>query len=125
MRQLIQNLVQNAMKFRKEDVPPHVEISARIEEQDGIEARIGNGEICELTVSDNGVGFDQKYADRIFGVFERLHRRGEYAGTGMGLAICRKIVDRHGGTIQAQSEPGEGTTFTIRVPVHQAEEDVE
>lgn len=122
MRQLIQNLVQNALKFRRDGVAPRVEIVARIARSGGMEAAESNGQVCELTVSDNGVGFEQKYADRIFGVFERLHRRGEYPGTGMGLAICRKIVDRHRGAIAAHSAPGEGATFTIKIPVHQMEE---
>lgn len=70
-------------------------------------------------MTDNGIGFDMKYAERIFGIFQRLHTRAEYEGTGIGLATCRKIVERHGGTITAQSTPGEGTTFIIDLPVRQ------
>ncbi|MBD3292731.1 MAG: hypothetical protein GF393_07375, partial [Armatimonadia bacterium] len=125
MRQLMQNLVQNALKFRREGVPPRIEITGRFEKLEATDAAAGNGQVCELVVSDNGVGFDEKYADRIFGVFERLHRRGEYPGTGMGLAICRKIAERHGGTIAAEGEPGAGATFTIRIPAHQIEEDIQ
>ena len=73
--------------------------------------------MCQITVEDNGIGFDEKFRDRIFEVFQRLHGRGEYEGTGMGLAICRKIVERHGGRITAASAPGQGTTFRITLPI--------
>ncbi len=72
---------------------------------------------CQITVADNGVGFDEKYLDRIFTPFQRLHGRGEYEGTGMGLAICRKIVERHGGHITARSTPSQGTTFFVMLPI--------
>ena len=73
-----------------------------------------------ITVRDNGIGFEAQYARRIFRVFERLHGRSEYAGTGIGLALCRKIVERHGGTIVADADPGEGATFTVTLPLRQA-----
>lgn len=111
MRQLLQNLIGNALKFRKTDVPPRVEIRGR--QRDGM---------ATVEVRDNGIGFDQKYAERIFTIFERLHGRGVYKGTGIGLAICRKIVERHHGTITADSIPGEGTMFTIELPVRQRHE---
>lgn len=76
--------------------------------------------MCELTVSDNGIGFEMKYADRIFGIFQRLHGRSEYEGTGIGLATCRKIAERHGGKIAVASELGKGTTFTVTLPMAQA-----
>ena len=72
-----------------------------------------------LWVTDNGIGFDEKYLDRIFTIFQRLHGRGEYPGTGVGLAVCRKIVERHGGTITARSAPGQGATFMVTLPVGQ------
>jgi signal transduction histidine kinase len=75
--------------------------------------------MCEITVRDNGIGFDEKYLDRIFQLFQRLHSRGEYEGTGLGLAICRKIVERHGGTIAARSAPGKGATFFVTLPVRE------
>jgi len=80
-----------------------------------LEAAPSNG-LVHLSVADNGIGFDQKYVDRIFKLFQRLHERGTYEGSGMGLAICRKIVERHGGQITARSEPGRGTTFLIDLP---------
>ena len=116
MRQLFQNLLSNALKFRREGVPPRVRVSART--FTGAGAEDGRGaEWCEVAVQDNGIGFDEKYLDRIFALFQRLHGRGQYEGTGIGLAICRKIAERHGGTVTARSTPGEGSTFTVTLPV--------
>jgi len=110
MRQLMQNLVGNALKFRREGVVPSVSIEARV---DAPASR------CELVVKDNGIGFEEKYAERIFNVFQRLHGRGQYEGTGIGLAICRKIAERHGGRIEARSTPGVGSAFHITLPMKQ------
>jgi signal transduction histidine kinase len=110
MRQLMQNLISNALKFRREDTGPEVDISATTD-----------GDWVTLVVRDNGIGFETQYARRIFRVFERLHGRGAYPGTGIGLALCRKIADRHGGTVRAQSTVGEGSTFTVRLPVERTE----
>jgi signal transduction histidine kinase len=74
---------------------------------------------CQIAVADNGIGFDEKYLDRIFTPFQRLHGRNEYEGTGMGLAVCRRIAERHGGAITAQSIPGQGTTFLVTLPLKQ------
>ncbi len=112
MHQLLQNLIGNALKFGREGVPPRVVVSAVDPQAKGG----GNADSVAIQVSDNGIGFDQKYAERIFGVFQRLHGRGAYEGCGIGLAICRKIVTRHGGGIGAVSRPGEGAAFTIRLP---------
>ena len=118
MRQLFQNLIGNALKFRRPDVPPVVKVAAEIisgpapEEGETIARKF-----CRLTVSDNGIGFDEKYLDRIFNVFQRLHSRNEYEGTGMGLAIARKIALFQGGEITAKSKPGEGATFIVTLPV--------
>ena len=75
--------------------------------------------MCELSVKDNGIGFDEKYLEKIFAVFQRLHGRTEYEGTGVGLAVCRRITDRHHGAITARSEPGQGSTFIVALPVRQ------
>jgi PAS domain S-box-containing protein len=107
IRQLLQNLIANSLKFHRKDVAPRVEISAEIRD-----------ELCYLTVTDNGIGFEEKYLDRIFTIFQRLHGRHEYEGTGVGLAVCRRIVERHGGTITATSKPGEGARFVVTLPVH-------
>jgi PAS domain S-box-containing protein len=105
MRQLLQNLISNALKFHRPDVPPRVEVNGTI----------ANGR-ARITVADNGIGFEEKYAERIFTMFERLHGRGKYEGTGIGLAICRKIAERHGGEIRAHSKVGEGSTFVVDLP---------
>jgi len=109
MRQLFQNLLTNAMKFHRENVSPVININSHM---------IGETS-CEIKVSDNGIGINEKYFDRIFKPFQRLHGKSEYEGTGIGLAICHKIAVRHGGTIQVASMPGNGTTFTITIPLWQ------
>jgi signal transduction histidine kinase len=84
-----------------------------------VHGKLVGRKLCEILVEDNGIGFDSQFAELIFKPFQRLHGRNEYDGTGMGLAICRKIVERHGGSIRAKSEQGKGSTFTIRLPVKQ------
>jgi len=112
MSQLLQNLIGNGLKFHKPDVPPRVTVrSAKVRDPNGAAE-----DVCRISVEDNGIGFDEKYCDRIFQVFQRLHGRNEYEGTGIGLAICRKIVERHGGTITAHSTPGTGSQFVITLP---------
>ncbi|MDX2156630.1 MAG: PAS-domain containing protein [Hyphomicrobiaceae bacterium] len=117
MRQLIQNLLSNALKFKKADVKPVITVSARAGET------IAAGPLLVpsvvLTIADNGIGFDNVYKDQIFKIFQRLHGRLEYEGTGVGLATCRKIVERHLGTIDADGRSGEGATFTIILPARQ------
>ena len=110
MRQLLQNLLSNALKFRKDDVAPAISLRATVDAETNR---------CELQVEDNGIGFEEKYVDRIFNVFQRLHGRGKYEGTGIGLAICRKIAERHGGSIRARSAPGQGATFIVTLPYRQ------
>jgi two-component system sensor kinase FixL len=118
IRQLLQNLIGNALKFRREDEPPVVRVHARfVGDREGRAARdSAAGEQCRLVVEDNGIGFEEKYAQRIFGVFQRLHTREAYPGTGIGLAICKKIAERHGGSITAQGTPGQGAVFTVLLP---------
>ena len=120
MRQLLQNLLANALKFRKADTKPVIRVAARPGEPVSIGTHIVPSTI--ITVADNGIGFDNTYKEQIFKIFQRLHGRLEYEGTGVGLATCRKIVERHLGTIDADGRPGEGATFTIVLPVsHQPE----
>lgn len=118
MRRLFQNLISNALKFHRPNTPPLVQVTSR---QIPVPPAAGSNEptnlLCELVVSDNGIGFDEKYSQRIFELFQRLHGRDEYEGTGMGLAICKKIVERHGGTITAHSSPGQGSRFVVTLPV--------
>jgi signal transduction histidine kinase len=123
MRQLFQNLIANALKFRKPESPPVVKVEAEIVNKDvsGIEGSASN-KFARITVADNGIGFDEKYLDRIFTPFQRLHGRNEYEGTGIGLAVCRKIVERHGGTLTAESSAGSGATFIATMPVTQNKE---
>jgi light-regulated signal transduction histidine kinase (bacteriophytochrome) len=109
MRQLLQNLLGNALKFRGPGEPLLVRLAASME----------GGRFCVLTVTDNGIGFGEEYSEKIFKMFERLHNRLEYAGNGIGLAICRKIVERHRGTITATSPTGGGATITVTLPVTQ------
>jgi PAS domain S-box-containing protein len=121
IRQLLQNLIGNALKFHRENERPCVKIYSQIVEdrESQLIENSGGGNLCQITVEDNGIGFDQKYCDRIFQVFQRLHNRSEYEGTGMGLAICRKIAQRHGGSITAESTPGLGAKFIVRLPINQ------
>ncbi len=118
MRQLLQNLISNGLKFHKPDTDSLVTVT-------GSTFIDNNGHnMCQLTISDNGIGFDEKYADRIFGIFQRLHTRTAYQGTGIGLAICRKIAKRHHGTIIAHSKKGEGATFIVQLPQTQESDEV-
>ncbi len=122
IRQLLQNLVSNAIKFHRKEVSPLIKISCeRLTSQELCsDGASQTDEFCQLMVEDNGIGFEERYLDRIFTVFQRLHGRGEYGGTGIGLAICQKIVQRHGGSITARSRPGEGSTFIVILPVKHA-----
>ncbi len=106
LQQLIQNLLANALKYHQADLPPKIVISGH---------KL-TGRLAEIKITDNGIGFNEKYLDRIFIPFQRLHTRDEYAGTGIGLAISQKIVQRHGGTITAKSQPGIGSSFIITLP---------
>ena len=106
MRQLFQNLIGNALKFHKPGENPMVQVRCVSNTDSG----------CQIIVEDNGIGFEEQYTERIFAPFQRLHGRSEYEGTGMGLAICKKIVERHGGSITVTSTPGTGTCFIVRLP---------
>jgi PAS domain S-box-containing protein len=111
LQQLFTNLVSNAVKFSKPDVPPRVEVKL-------LERTKNSGkEFYHLIVKDNGIGFEEEYSQKIFELFQRLHGRSEYSGTGIGLAIVKKIVENHNGSIYATSKPGEGSVFHILLPV--------
>jgi len=122
MRQLLQNLIANGLKFHRAEEPPVIKVHGRFvhgrqQRQDGLPVA---EEQCRIVVEDNGIGFEQKYQDRIFGVFQRLHPRDVFEGMGIGLALCRKIVERHGGQITVESVSGQGSTFEIVLPATHA-----
>lgn len=104
--QLFQNLIGNAVKFRREGVTPRVHVGVERHEEG-----------WRFAVKDNGIGIDPKYFDRVFGVFQRLHGRDAFVGSGIGLAMCRKIVESYGGRIWIESEPGRGATFLFTLPI--------
>jgi signal transduction histidine kinase len=111
MRQLFQNLIGNGLKFHQDGQAPIVTVRSQHLSRPG--------QFCQIVVEDNGIGFDEKYLDRIFNVFQRLHGRSAYEGSGVGLAICRKIVERHGGNITATSIVGRGSAFIVTLPIKQ------
>jgi signal transduction histidine kinase len=123
VRQLMQNLIGNSLKYNRPDVPPVVSIySHHLAEGTSKTQSAASGPYCQILIEDNGIGFDEVYSEKIFAIFQRLHGRSEYEGTGIGLAVCRKIVERHGGTITARSTLGQGSTFTVTLPVRQPKE---
>ncbi|MBO0947942.1 sensor histidine kinase [Fibrella forsythiae] len=125
LQQLFLNLLSNALKFRRPEVSPRIRISARQVTASALPAAAlaspsemnQDRFFHEISLADNGIGFDEKYTDRIFQVFQRLHGKTNYPGSGVGLAICRKVVFNHRGGLVAQSKPGEGATFTVYLPV--------
>lgn len=120
MRQLFQNLISNALKFSKTNSNPRINIWAeRVSEKSFDAAVASNGDFVRIFIEDNGIGFNELYLDKIFTIFQRLHVRSDYAGTGIGLAIVKKIVEKHDGIIGATSQEGVGATFFIVLPIHQ------
>ncbi len=117
-RQVLQNLISNALKFAKPGVPPHVIIQCRTVKSDKVDfvKLMPKKEYNQISIIDNGIGFEAEYTDKIFKVFEKLHSKDEFAGTGIGLAIVKKIVENHHGFITAKSEPTKGTSFDIFIP---------
>ncbi len=115
MHQLLLNLIGNALKFHRKGEPPVVRVSGRVQPAPAA----GAAPLVEITVRDNGIGFDDRDAERIFAPFRRLHGRAAYEGTGIGLAICRRIAERHGGRISAEGRPGAGAAFTVTLPQRQ------
>jgi two-component system CheB/CheR fusion protein len=118
-RQLMQNLISNALKFSNPDKPPLIKIKCHKVKniKPNVKGLIPRKEYCHISISDNGIGFEKKFSDKIFEVFQKLHGKEEYAGTGIGLAIVKKIVDNHKGVITAKSELNKGTIFDIYIPV--------
>jgi len=121
MKQLFMNILNNAIKFRKPDVPPEININAAVlSEAEAQQLRLPLKEsYYKIQITDNGIGFEAEYAEKIFQIFQRLHAKSEYPGTGIGLAICKKIADNHGGLIYAENLPGQGANFTIILPAKQ------
>ncbi|MBV9962467.1 MAG: response regulator [Parafilimonas sp.] len=125
MRQVFQNIISNALKFSKQDEQPQIEIwsePATPESDDGLVAE--DNHYCRIFISDNGIGFNEQYLDKIFTMFQRLHGKAEYEGTGIGLSIVKKIVEKHQGSVTAKSIEGEGATFVITLPVKQVAKNV-
>jgi two-component system, chemotaxis family, CheB/CheR fusion protein len=120
IRQVFQNLVSNALKFSKKGEVPVIRITAdKVERCNATAPAAADGAFIRLTITDNGIGFDDQYAERIFTIFQRLHSKEKYEGTGIGLAITKKIIERHNGLITAQSKEGIGTTFVMVLPQRQ------
>ncbi|MEO5601230.1 MAG: response regulator [Cyclobacteriaceae bacterium] len=125
IKPLFNNLIGNALKYSKKDVSPIVKVSAEISAQmNGTVSQAPTVKYCRIYIQDNGIGFDQKYAEEIFGMFKRLHHNSEFQGTGIGLALCKKIVEQHKGYISARSKINEGSTFIISLPLNRAAEAV-
>lgn len=117
-RQLLHNLLSNALKFSRPGIPPTIEIKSRIITSEELDVSLlpNYSNFFNLSISDNGIGFDKKYKEKIFEVFQRLHGKDRYKGTGMGLAIVKKIVDQHKGFIRASSGKSSGATFNLYIP---------
>ncbi len=120
VRQIFQNILSNALKFCKNYVPPDISISAvKIKDKEVNAPPSVNGRYCRISIKDNGIGFDQKYVANVFSLFERLNTKDKYEGTGIGLAVAKKIIDKHNGLITARSTAGVGSEFIIILPVTQ------
>ena len=120
MRPLFHNLISNAIKYAKKEIQPIVKIYSEFSAgQNGQDTSEVKNKYCRIYVEDNGIGFDQKYSEQIFGMFKRLHLNTEFEGTGIGLALCKKIVEKHNGFISARSKINEGSTFIISLPLEQ------
>jgi len=121
IHQVFQNIISNALKFSRKDVPPELHISSEtVTDLNPDSAAFAGGRYCRVVIRDNGIGFNEKYLSKIFTIFQRLHTSELYEGTGIGLAIAKKVIDKHGGIITARSKEGEGATFIIILPLTQA-----
>lgn len=123
LEHLFANLISNALKFLRPDVQPVLSIQAKTIDGNAYSELIEGRQYVEITVADNGIGFDEKYLDHIFNLFQRLHGKNEYEGTGIGLAICKRVVVYHHGFITARSQPNQGTTFVVVLPQRQSLQD--
>lgn len=120
IRQVFQNLISNALKFSRENVTPHILVTSELIENKSIDGIANpNGKYCRIVIEDNGIGFEEKFLDRIFIIFQRLNNQNRYEGTGIGLAIAKKIMDKHNGLISARSKVNEGACFILVMPVSQ------
>ena len=119
LQQLLQNLISNALKFHKEGQAPKIRIETTVFQERPVNDHPNEKGWCEISIRDEGIGFEEEYWDRMLQGFQRLHSRDRYEGTGLGLAICRCIVERHRGLMTAESRPGDGTTIRIRLPLQQ------
>ncbi len=120
IRQLFQNILSNALKFSQPGMPPHIDITSDfVNEKDTNARAVPWGPYCRIYIQDNGIGFDEQYLEKIFTLFQRLNAKEAYEGTGIGLAIAKKIIDRHNGLITARSKETEGATFIIILPLEQ------
>lgn len=120
IRQVFQNIISNALKFSRKDISPQIHITADIvTDLNPDSAAFEGGHYCRIVIRDNGIGFNEKYLSKIFTIFQRLHTSDLYEGTGIGLAIAKKVIDKHGGLITARSREGEGATFIIVLPLKQ------
>jgi len=117
IKPLFENIISNAIKYSKKDIYPIIHITSKVETADSYSDNMDVKKYCRINIEDNGIGFEQKYAEQIFKMFKRLHGNAEYAGTGIGLAICKKIIEEHHGYISAKSVVGKGTIFTISFPL--------
>lgn len=118
IKPLFHNLIGNALKYSRKNIAPLVRISSEVNAPvNGVNTQNGSPQLCRIYIQDNGIGFDQKYAEEIFGMFKRLHHSSEFQGTGIGLALCKKIVEQHKGYISARSKINEGATFIISLPL--------
>ena len=111
LHQLFYNLINNSLKFTRPDIAPVITVSGQLIEERG-------ATFARITVADNGIGFDQRYAASVFNSFTRLNAKDRYEGTGLGLALSKKIAERHGGSITAISSPGQGTSIIVQLPYH-------
>jgi signal transduction histidine kinase len=122
---LLQNLIVNGLKFHRPELKPRIKVSSRIIETKRRSVIAGkSNDLCQILVKDNGIGFDEKYLDRIFQPFQRLNSGKEYEGNGIGLSICRRIAERHEGEISAKSQLGEGATFIVTLKIHHTSETI-